>query len=97
MRKIFILVAMQAGLVASVAQAADNEVALTIKNCGRCWWYILKLASDAVSHLHVEWCHLNAARYTDVALIVIKQFEVVSLRRDLSFDGNNHLLIRAQV
>jgi heme/copper-type cytochrome/quinol oxidase subunit 2 len=32
MRKIFILVAMQAGLVASVAQAADNEVALTIKN-----------------------------------------------------------------
>lgn len=32
MRKIFILVALQAGLVASVAQAADNEVALTIKN-----------------------------------------------------------------
>lgn len=32
MRKMFILVAMQAGLLAPLAQAADNEVALTIKN-----------------------------------------------------------------
>lgn len=32
MRKTFILMAMQAGLMAPLAQAADNEVALTIKN-----------------------------------------------------------------
>lgn len=32
MRKVFILVAMQAGLIAPLAQAADNEVALTIRN-----------------------------------------------------------------
>lgn len=32
MRKTFILMAMQAGLMAPFAQAADNEVALTIKN-----------------------------------------------------------------
>lgn len=32
MRKIFVLVAMQAALMAPLAQAADNEVALTIKN-----------------------------------------------------------------
>lgn len=32
MRKTFILLAMQAGLMAPLAQAADNEVALTIKN-----------------------------------------------------------------
>ena len=32
MRKTVILLAIQAGLVAPLAQAADNEVALTIKN-----------------------------------------------------------------
>lgn len=32
MRKTFILMAMQATLMAPLAQAADNEVALTIKN-----------------------------------------------------------------